>query len=88
MIDSANQRPSREFIAELRHHLRTPLNHIIGYSEMLLEDEGILPEQIAIKLRYIDSEARSLLSLLHNMLTASANGITLADIDVFRREML
>ena len=88
MTDSANQRPSREFIAELRHHLRTPLNHIIGYSEMLLEDENSLPEQTAIKLRFIHSEARSLLLLLHNMLTSGVDGMTLADIDVFRREML
>jgi light-regulated signal transduction histidine kinase (bacteriophytochrome) len=88
MTDCVNQLPSREFIAELRHHLRTPLNHIIGYSEMLLEDENSLPEQMAIKLRFIDSEARSLLSLLHNMLTAGVDGITLADIGIFRREML
>ena len=26
--------------AELRHTLRTPLNHIIGYSELLLEEAG------------------------------------------------
>jgi two-component system, sensor histidine kinase and response regulator len=88
MTDSEDQRPSREFITELRHQLRTPLNHIIGYSEMLLEDEGSLPEPIASKLRFIDSEARSLLSLLHNMLVSSASGVTLADIDIFRREML
>lgn len=88
MTDSVQPRPSREFIAELRHHLRTPLNHIIGYSEMLLEDEAALPEQTAIKLRFIDSEARSLLSLLHNMLTSGVDGVTLADVDVFRREML
>ncbi|MCZ6754949.1 MAG: protein kinase [Gemmatimonadetes bacterium] len=25
-------------IAELRHNLRTPINHIVGYAEMLLED--------------------------------------------------
>ena len=25
-------------MAELRHHLRTPVNHIVGYTEMLLED--------------------------------------------------
>ena len=24
--------------AELRHELRTPINHIVGYAEMLLED--------------------------------------------------
>ncbi len=27
-----------EQIAELRHDLRTPINHIVGYAEMLLED--------------------------------------------------
>jgi CheY-like chemotaxis protein len=27
-----------EALAELRHDLRTPLNHVIGYAEMLLED--------------------------------------------------
>ena len=25
-------------LGELRHDLRTPLNHVIGYAEMLLED--------------------------------------------------
>jgi signal transduction histidine kinase len=27
-----------ESISELRHELRTPVNHIVGYCEMLLED--------------------------------------------------
>jgi signal transduction histidine kinase len=29
---------SRQELAQLRHQLRTPLNHIIGYTEILLED--------------------------------------------------
>ena len=29
---------SRDALAELRHELRTPVNHIVGYAEMLLED--------------------------------------------------
>jgi light-regulated signal transduction histidine kinase (bacteriophytochrome) len=32
--------------AQLRHRLRTPLNHIIGYSEMLLEEGSTSPEAI------------------------------------------
>ena len=27
-------------VAELRHDLRTPVNHIVGYAEMLLEDSS------------------------------------------------
>jgi len=34
---SGNGLPA-EALAELRHDLRTPLNHVIGYAEMLLED--------------------------------------------------
>jgi signal transduction histidine kinase len=29
---------SPEAVSELRHELRTPVNHIVGYTEMLLED--------------------------------------------------
>ena len=29
---------AKQALAQLRHQLRTPLNHIIGYSEILLED--------------------------------------------------
>lgn len=39
---------------ELRHDLRTPLNHIIGYSELWLEDtDPPLPENIATELEQI-----------------------------------
>jgi adenylate cyclase len=31
-------RTRRAFLAHMRHHLRTPINAMIGYSEMLLED--------------------------------------------------
>src|SRR5207302_7495684 len=30
--------PSSNPVAALRHDLRTPVNHIVGYAEMLLED--------------------------------------------------
>ena len=33
-------RPSSNPVAALRHDLRTPVNHIVGYAEMLLEDLG------------------------------------------------
>ena len=33
-----NEPLSREAASELRHELRTPVNHILGYAEMLRED--------------------------------------------------
>ena len=45
--------------ADLRHRLRTPLNHIIGYSEMLLEDRP--PEPAGARLAEIMTEAKSML---------------------------
>ena len=40
MTDSAQAADAltREHAAELRHELRTPVNHIVGYAEMLRED--------------------------------------------------
>ena len=48
--------------ADLRHRLRTPLNHIIGYSEMLLEDSP--PETAAARLRAAIAEAKSMLETI------------------------
>ena len=39
------QNNAEEVLAEFRHHLRTPLNHIIGYCEMLLEEDLSLEAQ-------------------------------------------
>jgi two-component system sensor histidine kinase/response regulator len=58
--------PKRTLSAELLHHLRTPLNQIIGYSEMLTEQAqeegqtGFLPD-----LHRIHKAGRQLLALLN-----------------------
>ncbi len=52
---------------ELRHELRTPVNHLIGYTELLLEEEGIAPEASA-QLNDIRSRARTVLGLVPGML--------------------
>jgi len=56
------------FTATIRHDLRTPINAIIGYSEMLLEDTGESDEYpISNHLHKILSSARRLLSLINNL---------------------
>ena len=61
-----------EALAELRHDLRTPLNHVIGYSEMLLEDSSdpALTERRA-RLEETLGAAREALELINATLGAA-----------------
>ena len=46
-------------LAELRHNLRTPLNHILGYGEMLIEDaEELGDEKLLAELRQIHERGK------------------------------
>jgi class 3 adenylate cyclase len=69
----------RAELRHLRHELHTPLNHIIGYSEMLLEDLTD-PGQAALGpgLRRLHHEARRLLVVIDGFLNdarAAADGL-------------
>ncbi|MCK5366867.1 MAG: response regulator, partial [Gammaproteobacteria bacterium] len=59
--------------AELRHTLRTPLNHIIGYSELLLEDarERGLEDMLA-DLQNIHTAGKELLTLFNELFDPTA----------------
>ncbi len=47
-------------LAELRHNLRTPINHVIGYSELLLEDAASSGNSAVLDpLRHIHSAAKA-----------------------------
>ena len=54
-------------VAQLRHDLRTPVNHIIGYSEMLIEDASGSGSDIS-DLKKIHSAAGELLTLINTRL--------------------
>jgi DNA-binding response OmpR family regulator len=63
-------------VAELRHELRTPVNHIVGYAEMLLEDaegEGLEARREALA-RTI-AAAREVLSHIGAVLPATRSEI-------------
>src|ERR1044071_8706379 len=50
-------------LSKIRHDLRTPINHILGYCEMLQEDEQ-LPEEFAPDLGKIHAGGKQLLALI------------------------
>jgi signal transduction histidine kinase len=60
------------FLAKMSHQLRTPLNAVIGYSEILLEDDdlGTNGEHIS-DLKRINSAGKHLLALVTNVLDLS-----------------
>src|SRR5215471_18307375 len=55
--------PQHVDLSRLRHELRTPINHILGYCEMLLE-ESQLPEVVVTDLKRIHSGGRELQALI------------------------
>ncbi|MBM3848243.1 MAG: response regulator [Verrucomicrobia bacterium] len=57
----------RQHLAKVRHDLRTPLNHILGYAEMLLEDPAIA-ERVGADLEKIRRSGRRLLDLIQEYL--------------------
>ena len=59
-------------LAHMRHTLRTPLNHIIGYSEMLLEEAGERGlETFAADLQKIHTAGKQLLACINEFLNPS-----------------
>ena len=66
-------------LAHLRHELRTPINAILGYSEMLLEDleEVATDEKLVTDLSEINLCGKELLTLINTFLNAEQlNGET------------
>jgi signal transduction histidine kinase len=56
-------------LAEMRHNLRTPINHVLGYTEMLLEDAGEHGDgQTTEHLKCIHSVARGVLAAVNETL--------------------
>lgn len=55
--------PRKLDLSKIRHDLRTPINHILGYCEMLQEDEQ-LPAVFAPDLEKIHAGGRQLLALI------------------------
>ena len=72
LADAANRSKSI-FLAKMSHEFRTPLNAVIGYSEILLEDVAALGEQShkMADLARINAAGKHLLSLVTDVLDIS-----------------
>lgn len=71
--EQANQAKS-DFLATMSHEFRTPLNAIIGYSELLVEDaqgDEIEASRLVVDLEKIQSASRNLLELINHVLDLS-----------------
>ncbi len=78
-----------ETLTQLRHALRTPLNQIIGYSEMLLESiEDINAERLLRDIKKIHTAGGQLLALFNDALAPWKMETGKIDLLSMRRDML
>jgi sigma-B regulation protein RsbU (phosphoserine phosphatase) len=70
-IDASPELDLETFGVELRRDLRTPINAVIGYSEMLLEEDDAASDGVAADLRKIHSAAETFLSLIDDVVRFS-----------------
>ncbi|MGH8584290.1 MAG: response regulator [Gammaproteobacteria bacterium] len=64
--DGSAEIPGPDSVSHLRHELRTPINHIIGYSELLLEEaKDSRLEPFTGDLRKIHTAGKTLLGMLN-----------------------
>ena len=61
--DTSAARATKLDLSRIRHDLRTPINHILGFCEMLQEEEG-MPEDFQPDLKKIHAGGRQLLALI------------------------
>jgi class 3 adenylate cyclase len=66
-----------ESLSQARHNLRTPVNHILGYGEMLMEDaEDQGQEKFLGDLRQILEAGKHALAIINSALTPATNEVT------------
>ncbi len=73
--------------AELRHTLRTPINHIVGYAELLLEEDREAHQGNAARLTRVLSAAKQALAVVQKQLKGSDSNHLSAALDQLRPQL-
>lgn len=85
---STGARDQRLSSTQFRHALRTPLNHIAGYSEMLIEDlPADCPPQVRGNLQKIQDAGREIIELLPEALPPELPEITPLHLEELRNRL-
>jgi class 3 adenylate cyclase len=78
----------RKPLAKIRHDLRTPINHIIGFSEILIEDaSGKVPDAFVHDLQKIRAGGDRLLGLINQHLSEDAFPVERPDLHELCHEL-
>jgi len=77
-----------ELLRDLRHELRTPINHIVGYAELLLEQAADLQRpELVPDLERIHSAGKQLLKPITEHLGSSTRQLTPTDLEQLNLEL-
>ncbi len=75
-------------LAEVRHDLRTPAGHLIGYSEMMVEDLEDEDRNCGVEdLKAIHSEGQKLVELIDELLGVSKTHLSDLDLPQIQKEL-
>ena len=87
-VNDEHGEPASTSLQTLRHELHTPLNHIIGYSEMLLEElEDSSPADLVPDLQRIHVAGKHLLDLINEQLDPEKLAYHHTDVSVMCDEL-
>jgi two-component system sensor histidine kinase/response regulator len=87
----AASKAKSEFLANMSHEVRTPLNGVLGMTELMLDDSEQLSPVHREQLTTVHASARSLLTILNDILDFSkveAGHLTLESVDFQLRSLV
>ena len=60
-----------DFLSNMSHEIRSPMNAIVGFSETILNDPNYDPESIRVDIEHIATSGNNLLDIINNILDIS-----------------